>query len=113
LSGGVSAAFVRWSSASSDADSRTSDEQDGCAAAGRQRADGVGLTLGRLNLPKDPHHPPPSVWIHRQDVDDAGWVWAEKGYVGYGGFRIQNNGILGNFLFRRPADKPVPSRADL
>jgi hypothetical protein len=46
-------------------------------------------------------------------LEHAGWVWAEKGYIGYGGFGMQNNGILGNFLFRRPADKPVPSRADL
>jgi hypothetical protein len=46
-------------------------------------------------------------------LEHAGWVWAEKGYIGYGGFGMQNNGILGNFLFRRPADKPVPSRADV
>ena len=46
-------------------------------------------------------------------LEHAGWVWAEKGYNGYGGFGMQNNSILGNFLFRRPADRPVPSRADL
>ena len=46
-------------------------------------------------------------------LEHAGWVWAEKGYIGYGGFGMQNNSILGNFLFRRPADRPVPSRADL
>src|SRR5436190_2618523 len=46
-------------------------------------------------------------------LEHAGWVWAEKGTVGYGGFGILNNGIVGNFLFRRPANNPMPSRADL
>jgi len=46
-------------------------------------------------------------------LEHAGWVWAEKGTVGYVGFGLLNNSIIGNFLFRRPAHKPVPSRADL
>jgi hypothetical protein len=46
-------------------------------------------------------------------LEHASWVWGEKGTVGYGGFGLLNNSIIGNFLFRRPAHKPVPSRADL
>jgi hypothetical protein len=46
-------------------------------------------------------------------LEHAGWVWAEKGTVGYGSLGLLNNSIIGNFLFRRPAGKPVPSRADL
>lgn len=46
-------------------------------------------------------------------LEHAGWVWAEKGTIAVGGFGMMNNGIVGNFLFRRPPDKPVPSRADL
>ncbi len=35
-------------------------------------------------------------------LEHAGWVWAEKGYLGYGGFGVLNNGMIGNFLFGRP-----------
>ena len=35
-----------------------------------------------------------------------------EGTVAYGGFGLLNNSIIGNFLFRRPADNPVPSRAE-
>lgn len=35
-------------------------------------------------------------------LEHAGWVWAEKGYMGYGGFGVLNSGLMGNFLFGRP-----------
>jgi hypothetical protein len=43
-------------------------------------------------------------------LEHAGWVWAEKGYVGYGGFGVLNSGVIGNFLFGRPEGvKPASS----
>jgi hypothetical protein len=33
-------------------------------------------------------------------LEHAGWIWAEKGCVGYGGFRLLDNSMIGNFLFR-------------
>src|SRR3954462_9336732 len=35
-------------------------------------------------------------------LEHAGWIWAEKGWVGYGGFGVMNSGVIGNFLFGRP-----------
>jgi hypothetical protein len=35
-------------------------------------------------------------------LEHAGWIWAEKGWVGYGGFGVLNSGVIGNFLFGRP-----------
>lgn len=31
----------------------------------------------------------------------AGFVWAEKGYVGYGGFGLLNSSVVGTFVFDR------------
>ena len=33
-------------------------------------------------------------------LEHAGWVWAEKGTVGYGGVGLMNSSIIGNFLFK-------------
>ena len=43
-------------------------------------------------------------------LEHAGWVWAEKGYVGYGGFRVLNNSVIGNFLFKRSLEKHPRSK---
>jgi hypothetical protein len=35
-------------------------------------------------------------------LEHAGWVWAQKGWIGYGGFTLPDSGVVGNFLFGRP-----------
>ena len=34
----------------------------------------------------------------------------EEGYVGYGGFRVLNNSMIGNFLFKRSLEKHPRSK---
>jgi hypothetical protein len=56
-------------------------------------------------------------------LEHAGWVWAEKGYVGYGGFGLLNSAVVGNYLFGRPGgarsltntlpDDGTPQRRDM
>jgi hypothetical protein len=47
-------------------------------------------------------------------LDHAGWVWAQKGYAGYGGFGVLDSGVIGNFLFGRPGATPsVPRASDV
>jgi hypothetical protein len=38
-------------------------------------------------------------------LEHVGWIWAEKGYVGVLGFRLLNNTMVGNFLFKRSTEK--------
>jgi hypothetical protein len=92
----------------------TVEEMGGTSQRGCASPLGSGLLLVPADDRRISEHGVPEIqWVENVGwhLEHAGWVWAEKGSVGFGGFGLLNNCVLGNFLFRRPADKAAEVHA--